>query len=233
MLTMEQRDCLLQNRLFKGFSARVLDGLLEKLSAHTVRLPGDSVLWGMGERVRHAGIVLSGRVEAWCYTVDGQAGLAAIHEAGGLFGDVLMSARTVGSPVELRTAQASEILFLSLDALLRSCAEGGGEDCVRLLSNLLEEVSEKYWALQRRVQILAIPDGRTRLERYLECEAERSGEIVCIGLLRERMAQELGMNRSALSRLLGAMQRDGKIELRRGCIRLLSYGTNKQIEKEE
>lgn len=65
----------------------------------------------MGERVDHAGIVLSGRVDAWRYTPDGQESLSAVHEAGGLFGDVLMSARTVGSPVELRTAKPTKILF--------------------------------------------------------------------------------------------------------------------------
>ena len=157
----------------------------------------------MGERVDHAGIVLSGRVDAWRYTPDGQESLSAVHEAGGLFGDVLMSARTVGSPVELRTAKPTKILFFSLDALLRCCAEEGGADCIRLLSNLLEEISEKYWALQGHIRLLSIPDGRTRLEAYLRQEA-----------------RYLGMNRSALSRLLGSMQREGRIELRRGNIRI-------------
>lgn len=98
-------------------------------------------------------------------------------------------------------------------------------DCAGLLSNLLEEISEKYWALQSHVRLLSIPDGRTRLEAYLRQEALRTGEIVCEGLTREQMAQCLGMNRSALSRLLGTMQREGKLELRRGSIRLLQPGT--------
>lgn len=125
-------------------------------------------------------------------------------------------------PVELRTARPSKILFLSLDALLRCCAEDGGSDCTRLLSNLLEEISEKYWALQRHIRLLSIPDGRTRLEAYLRQEAGKTGEIVCAGMTREQMARYLGMNRSALSRLLGTMQREGRLELRRGSLRLLN-----------
>lgn len=222
MLTSAERVCLLENRLFRGFLPAELDGLLESLSARTVSLPGNCVLWSMGDRVERAGIVLSGRVEAWRYTQDGQESLSAVHEAGGLFGDVLMSARTVGSPVELRTARPSRILFLSLDALLRCCAEDGGSDCTRLLSNLLEEISEKYWALQRHIRLLSIPDGRTRLEAYLRQEAGKTGEIVCAGMTREQMARYLGMNRSALSRLLGTMQREGRLELRRGSLRLLN-----------
>jgi len=36
------------------------------------------------------------------------------------------------------------------------------------------------------------------------------------------MARYLGMNRSALSRLLGTMQREDRLELRRGSLRLLN-----------
>ena len=132
-----------------------------------------------------------------------------------------MSARTVGSPVELRTAQPSKLLFLSLDALLRCCVAGGGDGCTRLLSNLLEEISEKYWSMQAHVRLLSIPDGRSRLEAYLAQQAAGTGQIVCTGVTREQMSQYLGMNRSALSRLLGAMQREGRLELHRGSIRLL------------
>lgn len=222
MLTSAERVCLLENRLFRGFLPAELDGLLESLSARAVSLPGNCVLWSMGDRVERAGIVLSGHVEAWRYTADGQACLSAVHEAGGLFGDVLMSARTVGSPVELRTSRQSRILFLSLDALLQCCARDGGQKCTRLLSNLLEEISEKYWAQEKRVRLLSIPDGRARLEHYLTEEAQKTGAVVCAGVTRERMAQYLGMNRSALSRLLGAMQREGRVELHRGWLRLLA-----------
>lgn len=222
MLTDEEKRILLQNRLFAELPAERLDGLLQKLSSRTACFGKNSVIWGMGERIDHAGIVLSGRVEAWRYTADGQACLSAVHETGGLFGDVLMSARTVGSPVELRTARQSRVLFLSLDALLQCCARDGGQKCTRLLSNLLEEISEKYWAQEKRVRLLSIPDGRARLEHYLTEEAQKTGAVVCAGVTRERMAQYLGMNRSALSRLLGAMQREGRVELHRGWLRLLA-----------
>lgn len=228
MLTPAERACLLKNRLFRGFSPAELDGLLEGLSAHAASLPGNSVLWSMGDFVERAGIVLSGRVEAWRYTPDGQACLSAVHEAGGLFGDVLMSARTVGSPVELRTALPSRILFLSLDALLACCAKGGGSECTRLLSNLLEEISEKFWAQERRMRLLSIPDGRARLEQYLTEEAEKTGAVICAGVTRERMAEYLGMNRSALSRLLGTMQREGRVELHRGWLRLLGQNASEK-----
>ena len=101
------------------------------------------------------------------------------------------------------------MLFRSLLAL---CAAGGGEDCARLLENLLREVSEKYWRLQRHVQCLSIPDGRRRLAFYL---CAQGAEDFLLPISREQMARQLGMNRAALSRLLGQLRDEGLLRWER------------------
>lgn len=206
MISSQDLQILSSTHLFSGFSEEALRALCAALRPSVAELPRGRVLWRMGERVSQAGVVLSGRVEAWHYSASGHADLAAVHEAGGVFGDVLMSAQTVGSPVELRTAADSRIFFLSLASLLALCAAGGGEDCAHLLENLLREVSEKYWRLQRRIQRLSIPDGRRRLADFL-C-AQGAADFT-LPISREQMARQLGMDRSALSRLLGRLRDEG------------------------
>ena len=206
MISPHDLQILSSTSLFAGFSEDALRALCAALRPSVAELPRGRVLWRMGEQVTQAGIVLSGRVEAWHYSASGHADLAAVHEAGGVFGDVLMSAQTVGSPVELRTAADSRIFFLSLASLLALCAAGGGEDCAHLLENLLREVSEKYWRLQRRIQRLSIPDGRRRLADFL-C-AQGAADFT-LPISREQMARQLGMDRSALSRLLGRLRDEG------------------------
>ena len=206
MISSQDLQILSSTHLFSGFSEEALRALCAALRPSVAELPRGRVLWRMGEQVTQAGIVLSGRVEAWHYSASGHADLAAVHEAGGVFGDVLMSAQTVGSPVELRTAANSRIFFLSLASLLALCAAGGGEDCAHLLENLLREVSEKYWRLQRRIQRLSIPDGRRRLADFL-C-AQGAADFT-LPISREQMARQLGMDRSALSRLLGRLRDEG------------------------
>ena len=206
MISSHDLQILSSTSLFAGFSEDALRALCAALRPSVAELPRGRVLWRMGEQVTQAGIVLSGRVEAWHYSASGHADLAAVHEAGGVFGDVLMSAQTVGSPVELRTAADSRIFFLSLASLLALCAAGGGEDCAHLLENLLREVSEKYWRLQRRIQRLSIPDGRRRLADFL-C-AQGAADFT-LPISREQMARQLGMDRSALSRLLGRLRDEG------------------------
>ena len=206
MISSQDLQILSSTHLFSGFSEEALRALCAALRPSVAELLRGRVLWRMGERVTQAGVVLSGRVEAWHYSASGHADLAAVHEAGGVFGDVLMSAQTVGSPVELRTAADSRIFFLSLASLLALCAAGGGEDCAHLLENLLREVSEKYWRLQRRIQRLSIPDGRRRLADFL-C-AQGAADFT-LPISREQMARQLGMDRSALSRLLGRLRDEG------------------------
>ena len=206
MISPHDLQILSATSLFAGFSEEALRALCAALRPSVAELPRGRVLWRMGEQVTQAGIVLSGRVEAWHYSASGHADLAAVHEAGGVFGDVLMSAQTVGSPVELRTAADSRIFFLSLASLLALCAAGGGEDCAHLLENLLREVSEKYWRLQRRIQRLSIPDGRRRLADFL---CAQSAADFTLPISREQMARQLGMDRSALSRLLGRLRDEG------------------------
>lgn len=206
MISSQDLQILSSTHLFSGFSEEALRALCAALRPSVAELPRGRVLWRMGEQVTQAGIVLSGRVEAWHYSASGHADLAAVHEAGGVFGDVLMSAQTVGSPVELRTAADSRIFFLSLASLLALCAAGGGEDCAHLLENLLREVSEKYWRLQRRIQRLSIPDGRRRLADFL---CTQGAADFTLPISREQMARQLGMDRSALSRLLGRLRDEG------------------------
>ena len=111
MISPHDLQILSSTSLFAGFSEDALRALCAALRPSVAELPRGRVLWRMGEQVTQAGIVLSGRVEAWHYTAAGQADLAAVHGVGGVFGDVLMSAQMVGSPVELRTAADSRVFF--------------------------------------------------------------------------------------------------------------------------
>ena len=82
MISPHDLQILSSTSLFAGFSEDALRALCAALRPSVAELPRGRVLWRMGEQVTQAGIVLSGRVEAWHYTAAGQADLAAVHGAG-------------------------------------------------------------------------------------------------------------------------------------------------------
>lgn len=73
MISPHDLQILSSTSLFAGFSEGALRALCAALRPSVAELPRGRVLWRMGEQVTQAGIVLSGRVEAWHYTAAGQA----------------------------------------------------------------------------------------------------------------------------------------------------------------
>ena len=68
MISSQDLQILSSTHLFSGFSEEALRALCAALRPSVAELPRGRVLWRMGEQVTQAGIVLSGRVEAWHYS---------------------------------------------------------------------------------------------------------------------------------------------------------------------
>ena len=73
-----------------------------------------------------AGIVLSGCIRAEQTDSNGTLRVIALHRAGALFGDVLMSSQMQKSPVDIVAAEETEVLFLPLANIMRE--EGGATE---------------------------------------------------------------------------------------------------------
>ena len=114
-------------------------------------------------------------------------------EAGGVFGDVL-GGSSLASPITVVAECPCEVLLLPYDRLLQP-----GSDPARqqVLQNLVRTISDKYFLLSRRVDLLILKSLRAKVCAYLNCD------------------------RSALSRELSLMQRDGLLETYRSSFKIM------------
>ena len=184
---------LRQTALFQGMEDGDIRRLLDCLHCPVRRYGRGEFLWHAGDAVPMAGIVLEGCVDAVQYGEDGGAVLTVRQEKGGVFGDLLMAAGQV-SPLSLvASAEGAEVLFLPLEGILSDC--GRGCAC--------------HIALRRRI-LLFLRDRRE----------ETGSDYFRLPYSRQEMAEVLGVNRSALSRELGRMQREGLLEFYRSSFRL-------------
>ena len=219
---MDEIELLSGLPLFSGIAEEELLPLCRTLGCRRCRYGKGAVLWSEGERVFSAGIVLSGCIRAEQNGDDGSLRVVALHRAGALFGDVLMSSQMQRSPVDIVAAEETEVLFLPLENIMRESADGLAAARTRFRLNLLGEISDKYWALYRRIGLLSAQGMRARIARYLLGERERQGTArLSLPMTRETMASLLGVNRSALSRELSRLQREGVLRLERRGIELL------------
>ena len=202
-MDMENYLPLLQTTsLFAGLEQPALRMLLRDLCAVVRSYGRGETLVQAGHSNRRVGVVLSG----------------THMEAGGVFGDVL-GGSSLASPVTVVAECPCEVLLLPYDRLLQP-----GSDPARqqVLQNLVRTISDKYFLLSRRVDLLILKSLRAKVCAYLLSEAEYHHSMTfTIPYSRIQLADYLNCDRSALSRELSLMQRDGLLETYKSSFKLL------------
>ena len=208
--------------LFSGLSAEELQALLTRLGAVERSFGRGEVLVLAGAPSRRVGVVLSGELEAYRPGPEGARVPITRVEPGGVFGDVL-GGSSLASPVTVLAATACEVLLVPYEQLLLS---DGSPAHQRVLQNLVRTISDKYFLLSRRVDLLVLKS----LRAYLLNESERAGSLTfSIPFSRVQLADYLNCDRSALSRELSLMQKDGLLDTFKSSFKLLDPDALKQM----
>ena len=113
----------------------------------------------------------------------------------------------MSSPVTVLAAAPCEVLLLSYERLLLS---DGSPAHQRVVQNLVRTISDKYFSLSRRIDLLVMKSLRAKVAAYLLSEAARAHSLTfSIPFSRIQLADYLNCDRSALSRELSTMQKEG------------------------
>ena len=200
--------------LFAGLSAAELSTLLSRLGASVRSYGKGEALVLAGEPSRRVGIVLSGELEAYR------------PAPGGVFGDVL-GGSSLSSPVTVLATAPCEVLLLPYERLLLS---DGSPAHQRVVQNLVRTISDKYFSLSRRIDLLVMKSLRAKVAAYLLSEAARAHSLTfSIPFSRIQLADYLNCDRSALSRELSTMQKEGLIDTYRSSFKLLEPDALQQM----
>ncbi len=165
-----------------------------------------------GGDVVSPGIVLSGYVEASSVDRSGRESLISHIPTGGLFGEVLNAADRKTSPITLRASDDCEVMLIDQQKLIQPCSSAC--PChMKLTQNLLRIISRKYWNAQTRIDYISASSLREKIMMYLsDVRSAAESDTFRIPMNREKLAAYLNADRSALSRELSAMKRDGLID---------------------
>lgn len=176
---------------------------------------------GEGEAVSSFGLLLSGRAQAVKGDAQGRSVILALLKPGDAIGILLAARPGRPSPVTVRVTERAEVLHLPFEGLIAGCKRGcPGAD--RLLRNYVGIAAEKGLLLHERIDCLLRPTVREKVLAYLRRETERAGRsAVTLPLDRAAMADYLHVERSALSRELSRMRRDGLIDFCKNRFELL------------
>ena len=197
--------------LFAGFSSKELDCLLPVMKPELCAYRKGRRIFACGDRVR-PGILTKGEI----YFKREPEGLpphtVEIIKPDHLFGLDIMFSGVGSSPMDLIAESDCSVLFFDLHALLEQIQP---ETRVHLLDNASQMLANRCIRLLYRTEVLSIRLLRDQLMTFFRIMQQKQGSDTISPRMNQRqLASYLCVNRSALSRELNRMQRDGLIHLK-------------------
>lgn len=165
---------------------------------------GDTAVW--------AGLVLEGRVRMEAPSGQGQVAVMGWAGPGEVFAEAYAVLGDVPLMVDVVADLDGRVLWFDAARLL---ALSGDPDCSVLARNLCRIMARRNVSLSRRAYVGSPRTIRGKLLAYLAFEERAGGgapgEWFEVPVGRQQLADYLGVDRSALSRELGRMGREGLV----------------------
>lgn len=222
----EHLPILTQADLFHGMEADELLPMLDCLRGTARRFSKGATVLRAGGPARQVGMVLSGRVQVSREDADGNRIVLAAISPGGLFAEAYACVRAEALPVSVTASEESHILLLDCAKLLAPCSNLCRFHAT-LISNLMDILAQKNILLSQKLEHLSKRTLREKLLSYLWSQATDCGaRTFTIPFDRQALADYLCADRSALSREIGSLRRQGVLRAERSRFTLL--GTNKE-----
>lgn len=201
--------------LFRGMDEEELFSLLDCMGGALRRYPKGASVLRAGDPATHLGVVLAGKVQVSRIRPDGQRIVMGEMGAGRLFAESYACAGAESLPVTVTASADTAALLLDCRRLSTPCSSACAAHG-KLIHNLLRVLAEKNLFLNGKLDHLSGHTIRERLLSYLEEEAARTGRAtVVVPFDRQALADYLCVDRSALSRTIGQLQREGVLEAHR------------------
>ncbi len=182
---------------------------LSIFSAVEKRFSKGEIIASAGTRIDRFGLILAGTVQVSFSDIDGNSVIMASVTAGDTFGESLCWLKIPEIAVTVTAFTDATVLMLSPEALSSSSDPLACE----LRNRFISMLASKALAMNDRIQILSKPTIRQKIVTFLSQYSNRTqSKTFSIPFDRETLALYLGVNRSALSRELSAMQKEGIIE---------------------
>lgn len=214
-------DFLSKTVLFRGCTDEEIKHMLICLKNKVKKFDKDEYIYNVGQMVTDVCLILSGSVQIENVDMVGNKSILGIVKQGDIFAESYACIPNQPILVDVKTCEATEILFINVPALFvesNSCGHGA-----KLIQNLLLVSSRKNLNLSMRIFYSASKTIRGRLVSYFseQVSMQRTNDIK-IPLDRQQLADYLGVERTALSKELGKMRDDGLLTFHKNEFHIIS-----------
>ena len=210
-MEINHRAALQKAYLFQDINDQECTALINCLSPQVRHFSKNETIFFTGDSIQHIGIILSGTAHAYLEHINGNQTIMSTLTPMRVFGEIIASTRTQQSPVTICTVSDVTAVFIEYQKVCFMCASACSAHRM-LLHNMLRYIGDKYFYSFDRIIILREKTLRSKIMAYLYT-LSGSGEFatVTIPFTKTMLADYLLSHRSALSKELSKMERDGLI----------------------
>lgn len=214
---METQSYLDRCRLFRGLSPEERTYALSYFSGREQDYRRGAFLHQVSFPLHHFGLVLAGTIQVYRDDMDGHHMIMNHVAPGETFGESYCFLGT-DAPIYIQAVTDARVLWMHTNRLKTSPLCPLDQDLANRFTAML---AERTLSMNRRIQILSKLTLRGKLTAFLSQYAVSGEDVFTVPFDRASMADYLGTNRSALSRELSAMRREGILAYRKNQFRIL------------
>jgi CRP/FNR family transcriptional regulator, dissimilatory nitrate respiration regulator len=207
--------------IFAGFTEQEKAELLSMLGIGIHKYEKGAILTLTDQVVNDVCVLLAGRLNILKADLNGNLQLLREVSPYETYTAEIVCTPTRVSPLIITCKTNAAILSLPYDRIVIGGTLTDAQR-VRLMKNLLEIVANQNIRQLYKIDILSRRSLRERVCIYLSILQKKKSSSFSLSMNREELAQYLCVDRSALSRELGRMQRDGLIRFKKNQFQVMS-----------
>lgn len=208
-------ELIRNSALLRHLTRREIEGLLTKGSMAVWEYKENSVVHLDGDLCEGMDVLLQGRLSVERIDDKGNLLTVAVFGEGDLIGGNLLFSKNPYYPLAVTTKTPCTIVSLNRDLVLELTSDKS------FLLTYLEYISDNAALLGGTIRSAVRRTIRESILEFAAAEQKKQGsETIAIGKPKKHLAEQLGVQRTSLSRELRAMKEDGLIDYDRTTITL-------------
>ncbi|MFW5629709.1 MAG: Crp/Fnr family transcriptional regulator [Acetivibrio ethanolgignens] len=206
--------------LFSGIKEDDIVNVLSCLGAFRKEYKKREYIILCDDDVHSVGVILHGKVQMLREDMWGNKSILTSMITGELFGETFACGSLLRSTVSFLAVEETRVLFLPFEKMMKSCTMS----CIfhhRLIENMVTLIADKNVQLMEKIDIISKNSLREKILAYLLFQEEhQQSPYIESPLGRVQLAEYLHADRSALTRELNLMKKDGLIDFEKNSFRI-------------
>lgn len=196
--------------LFDSINDEDILDLIYYLEGYEKEFEKNKIIYNFYDKIKYAGIIIEGKVNVTMLNFSSNEYLLEKYKTGSMFAAEYVLNQENSSIIQVETKEKCKILFLDLSILFKADAIER-KNTSQILVNLLKEVTKSVINQNNKIQVLIQIHIRHKLIIYI-ASLYKLNRSIELPFDRQELANHLNVDRSALSRELSRLKKEGLID---------------------